>query len=126
MVKEKTLELLSRFGTPTVFRSGLFGDLPRTYLVEPIRFPQPCCLARKPRAYKEENGGDDDDQEQVDDGDRTPPSAHPFFNSRNRWIHQVGKKNGKQECDQRMPGCVEKHQRQREQQHRNQNSRLAW
>ena len=125
MVKKKTLELLPRFKTPAVFRSDLLGDLTRTDLVQQIGFPQPCCLARKPRAYKEENGGDEDDQEHVDDGDRAPPSAHPFFNSRNGWIHQVSKKDGKEECDEGMPGCVEKRQRQRKQQHRNQNSRRA-
>ena len=84
------------------------------------------CLARNLRTHEEEECDQQHHQEKIDDSDGPPSSMHPFFNTRNGWVHQVGEENCKQESDERAASNIEKSQRQRENQHGEQNTRRAY
>ena len=127
MVGQKRRQLHSGRYAPALLLADLFGNLAGTDGFQKLGqgLAQTLRLARDLRSDEKEKGDQQGHEQQINHGDRPSPSAHPFFDSRDRGVHQIGKENRKQEGDQSAAGNVQKAERQREQQHREEDPRRA-
>ncbi len=128
MVGQKVRHLQPGGYAPTLFFSDLFGNLAGTDGFEKFRqgLAQTLRLARDLRPHEKEEGDQESHEQQINQSNRASPSPHPLLYSRDRGVHQVGKEDRKQERDQSAAGNVQESERQREQQHREQDPRRAY
>ena len=125
MIGQKARQLRPGVYAPTLLFADLFGNLTGTDGFQQLGqgFAQTLSLAGDLRPHEKEERDQQGYQQQINHTNRASPSLHPFLDSRDCGIHQVGKENRKQEGDQGTAGDIQKAERQREQQHREQDPR---
>ncbi len=89
--------------------SDLTGELTGAGLIHKPgqRFSQAGALPGNPRADQKSDQSQPNQKQEVNNRDRPDTAADQLLQSLHRGINQVGKKNGKEEENQRPPRCIE-------------------
>jgi hypothetical protein len=112
VVGEKLRQLSPGMQAPALFLPNLLGDLAGADGLQELGkgFTQTLRLAADLWSHKKEKGDEQGNQQEINQGNCPSSSLHPFFDTGNCGVHQIGEEHRKQESDQRAVGDIEKAQ----------------